>query len=84
VAVSDRFQQFESISVLVALEIVSSQLEVPELRHVEHDGDPFQVQRLYVAEELQPSATDDVSSWSAISYCTEQARAYYFININYM
>ena len=39
--VSDRFQQFESMSVLVALEVVSSQQAVLELRHVEHDGDPF-------------------------------------------
>jgi len=44
--------------VLVALKVVSSQQAVLELRHVEHDGDPFQVQ-------LQSSATDDVSSWSA-------------------
>ena len=38
---SDRFQQFDSMSVLVVLEVVSTQQEVLELRHVEHDGDPF-------------------------------------------
>jgi len=44
--VSDRFQQFESMSVLVALEVVSNQQAVLELRHVEHDSGPFQVQTL--------------------------------------
>jgi len=34
------------MSVLVVLEVVSSQQAVLELRHVEHDGDPFQVQTL--------------------------------------
>jgi len=44
--ISDRFQQFESMSVLVALEVVFIQQAVLELRHVEHNGDPFQVQTL--------------------------------------
>jgi len=31
---------------MVALEVVSSQQAVLELRHIEHDGDPYQVQTL--------------------------------------
>ena len=61
------------MSVLVALEVVFSQQVVIESRHrhVEHDGDPFQVQTLQCGRRVQSSATDDVSSWSAsISYFT--------------
>ena len=34
------------MSVLVALEVVFSQQAVLEMRHVEHDSGPFQVQTL--------------------------------------
>jgi len=34
-------QQFESMSVLIALEVVFSQQAVLEKWYVEHDGDPF-------------------------------------------
>jgi len=62
------------MSVFVALEVVSSQQAVLELRHVEHATViHFGFIPCSVAEELQSSAAVDVSSWSAsstISYFT--------------
>jgi len=61
------------MSVLVALDVVSSQQAVLELRQVETKVIHFRFRPCNVAEELQPSASDDVSSWSAssaISYFT--------------
>jgi len=63
--VSDRFQQFESMCVLVAIDVISHQQAVLELRHVDMTVIRFRFRPCNVAEELQSSATDDVSSWSA-------------------